>query len=59
MRDTAELLGNTAAIAHKSYVDPQLLELYRRGVTMSCTDWPRAEREVAKLLGGVFNLTPI
>jgi DNA topoisomerase IB len=52
MRDAAELLGNTAAIARKSYVDPQLLELYRRGVTISSTDWPRAERETLQLLGG-------
>lgn len=50
MRDGAELLGNTAAIARKSYVDPHLLELYRRGVTIRATDRPHAEREVLSLL---------
>ncbi len=53
MRDAAELLGNTPAIARKSYADPQVLELYRRGVTIapgSADPRQRAERAVLKLL---------
>ena len=34
MRDAAEVLGNTPAIARASYVDPRVLDLYRRGVML-------------------------
>jgi len=34
MRDAAEALGNTPAIAKKSYVDPRIVSLYKRGKTI-------------------------
>jgi len=34
MRDAAEALGNTPAIAKKSYVDPRIVSLYKRGRTI-------------------------
>ena len=34
MRDAADALGNTAAIAKKSYVDPRIAAHYRRGRTI-------------------------
>jgi DNA topoisomerase-1 len=34
MRAVAEVLGNTPAVARKSYVDPRLLDLYHDGVTV-------------------------
>jgi len=34
MRDAAEALGNTPAIAKKSYVDPRVVGLYKRGKTI-------------------------
>ncbi|TBN57292.1 DNA topoisomerase IB [Glaciihabitans arcticus] len=34
MRDAADALGNTPAIAKKSYVDPRIVKLYRRGITL-------------------------
>lgn len=33
-RDVAEYLGNTPAVAKKSYVDPRLVELFERAVTI-------------------------
>ena len=33
-REVAEHLGNTPAVAKKSYVDPRLVELFERGVTI-------------------------
>lgn len=33
-REVAEYLGNTPAVAKKSYVDPRLVELFERGVTI-------------------------
>jgi len=35
MRDAADALGNTPAIAKKSYVDPRIVKLYRRGKTIN------------------------
>jgi len=37
MRDAAEALGNTPAIAKKSYVDPRIVSLYKRGRTIENT----------------------
>lgn len=34
MREVASVLGNTAAVARKSYVDPRVLDLYNSGVTI-------------------------
>ncbi|WP_117211204.1 DNA topoisomerase IB [Allorhizocola rhizosphaerae] len=51
MRDTAELLGNTPAIARKSYVDARVLELYRSGVIIRPgLSRQQAERAVSRLL---------
>jgi DNA topoisomerase IB len=37
MRDVAEQLGNTPAVARQSYVDPRVLAAYERGVTIAGT----------------------
>jgi DNA topoisomerase-1 len=37
MREAAELLGNTPAVARKSYVDPRIIDLFHDGVTISIT----------------------
>lgn len=34
LREVAELLGNTPAVARKSYVDPRLFDLYEHGETI-------------------------
>ena len=44
MREVADLLGNTPAVARKSYVDPRILEHYEKGRTAS------GEEEVLELL---------
>lgn len=57
----AEALGNTAAVARRSYVDPRLLDRYRDGIVIAAgaarprparTGLSAAEREVLALLGG-------
>jgi DNA topoisomerase IB len=53
MRDTAELLGNTPAVARASYVDPRVVDLYHDGVVAEADpDAPpaAAERAVRRLL---------
>jgi DNA topoisomerase I len=35
MRQVAEYLGNTPAVARKSYVDPRLVDLFNDGITIS------------------------
>jgi DNA topoisomerase IB len=35
MREAAELLGNTPAVARKSYVDPRIVDLFHDGVAIS------------------------
>ncbi|HWH98985.1 MAG TPA: DNA topoisomerase IB, partial [Propionibacteriaceae bacterium] len=35
MRQVSEYLGNTPAVARKSYVDPRLVDLFYDGVTIS------------------------
>ncbi|NKE56867.1 DNA topoisomerase IB [Lentzea sp. PSKA42] len=47
MREVAEDLGNTAAVARKSYVDPRLVEAFERGEVIGNGD---PERAVRKLL---------
>jgi DNA topoisomerase-1 len=37
MREVSEHLGNTAAIARSSYVDPRVVDLFQDGVTVSAT----------------------
>ena len=35
VREVAEYLGNTPAVARASYIDPRIIELYERGVTIA------------------------
>ena len=35
MREVSEYLGNTPAVARKSYVDPRVVDLFNDGVTIS------------------------
>jgi DNA topoisomerase I len=64
VRSVAEYLGNTAAVARTSYVDPLLIDLYDDGATV-CRRWnaPRVrpttkartvERAVLRLLSYVL-----
>lgn len=50
MRDVAEVLGNTPAIAKKSYVDPRLVDHYVAGATIDPTRLSSAESELRALL---------
>ena len=55
MREVAEDLGNTPAVARASYVDPRVVDLFLRGRTIDLprrcrADGPRAERAVLELL---------
>jgi DNA topoisomerase-1 len=57
MRQVAEDLGNTPAVARASYVDPRVVDLFLRGRTIDLPrrcrpDGPRAERAVLELLAG-------
>jgi len=51
MRDAAAVLGNTASIAKKSYVDPRVVEKYRRGKTIDPARPDSAETQLRELLG--------
>ena len=50
VRTTAELLGNTPAVARGSYIDPRLLDLYRDGVTIDPARTGSVESELRALL---------
>ncbi len=50
MRDAAEVLGNTPAIARKSYVDPRIVDLYDRGITLDPKRLGSPESELRSLL---------
>ena len=53
MRDVAELLGNTPAVARTSYVDPRVVDLFHDGVVAPvdpATPREKAERIVLELL---------
>jgi DNA topoisomerase-1 len=50
MRDAAKVLGNTPAIARKSYVDPRLVDVYEAGETIDPARSGSAESEVRALL---------
>jgi DNA topoisomerase-1 len=53
MREVAEYLGNTPAVARSSYVDPRVVDLYRAGTTIpSVQEREKVERAVLELLGG-------
>jgi DNA topoisomerase-1 len=51
MRDAAAVLGNTPSIAKKSYVDPRVVDKYRRGKTIDATRPDSAETQLRELLG--------
>jgi DNA topoisomerase-1 len=50
MRDAASVLGNTPSIAKKSYVDPRVVEKYRRSKTIDPKRLASAESELLALL---------
>ncbi|ACZ30127.1 putative viral-like DNA topoisomerase [Xylanimonas cellulosilytica DSM 15894] len=53
VRDVAEELGNTPAVARASYIDPRLVDLWEHGETIGPTrTHAAAERAVLRLLGG-------
>jgi DNA topoisomerase-1 len=35
VREVADYLGDTPAVARGSYIDPRIIELYEKGVTIS------------------------
>lgn len=35
VREVADYLGNTPAVARASYIDPRIIELYEQGVTIA------------------------
>ena len=66
VREVADYLGNTPAVARASYIDPRVIELYEDGHTIASVlgdlgrdcdfgdlaTWGRAEKAVVKLLAG-------
>ena len=54
-REVAEHLGNTPAVARKSYVDPRVVELYERGITIApaLRELGSADLAEAKIRGAV------
>jgi len=52
MRDAAAELGNTPAIARKSYVDPRVIDLFTSGVLIDTNGDVTIESRLVALLGG-------
>ena len=52
VRETADLLGNTPAIARGSYIDPRLLDAYEAGDTIDPARTAAVESELRALLAG-------
>lgn len=50
MRDAAEILGNTPAIARKSYVDPRVVDHFEHGTTIDRDRIASAESELRSML---------
>ena len=50
MREVAQVLGNTPAVARASYVDPRVVDLYDRGRTIDPARLGSAESELRALL---------
>lgn len=50
MEDAAQILGNTAAIARKSYVDPRVVDRYTAGETIDPSKLAAAESQLRQLL---------
>lgn len=51
MRDAAEVLGNTPAIARASYVDPRIIDRYERGQVLELPRGRTVERALLELIG--------
>ena len=49
--DASTALGNTPTIAKKSYVDPRVIDLYRRGKTIAIKRGSSPEKALRELLG--------
>ena len=52
VRDAADVLGNTPAVARGSYVDPRLLDAFESGVTIDRDRTAAVESELRTLLAG-------
>jgi DNA topoisomerase-1 len=50
VKDTAELLGNTLAVARSSYIDPRVLDRFEHGRTIHRDRLDSAESELRGLL---------
>ncbi|MCJ8504547.1 DNA topoisomerase IB [Kocuria flava] len=50
VREVAERLGNTPAIARKSYVDPRVVDRFLDGETIDAATYPAAERGLRAFL---------
>ncbi|EMY33763.1 DNA topoisomerase [Arthrobacter crystallopoietes BAB-32] len=50
MREVAEVLGNTPAIARKSYVDPRVVDRFMNGETLDAGSYRAAERSLRDLI---------
>jgi len=50
MRDVADVLGNTPAVARSSYVDPRLVDHFDRGRTIDPAKSSSAETQLRALL---------
>jgi DNA topoisomerase-1 len=50
MRDVADVLGNTPAVARSSYVDPRLVDHFDHGRTIDPSRTASAESELRALL---------
>lgn len=59
MQDAAAVLGNTASIARKSYVDPRLLDHFAEGETIDPKRLDSAESELRALLYQEGDVVPL
>jgi DNA topoisomerase-1 len=50
VKDTAELLGNTLAVARSSYIDPRVIDAYEDGRTLDRERLHAAESQLRALL---------
>ncbi|UJP10208.1 DNA topoisomerase IB [Microbacterium sp. KUDC0406] len=51
VRETADVLGNTPAVARGSYIDPRLFDAYDRGVVVEVGSGRTVESQLVDLLG--------
>ena len=52
VREVAERLGNTPAVARKSYIDPRVVDRFLAGEVIPVTGYSASETAVRELLGG-------